>query len=48
VRGAAVAGLFTLWLNVRNESVPAGAPPPDAIVARLEDVEGALPPTVKR
>jgi putative hydrolase of the HAD superfamily len=48
VRGAADAGLYTVWLNVRNESVPPGAPPPDATVTTLDEVEGALPPTVKR
>jgi HAD superfamily hydrolase (TIGR01509 family) len=48
VRGGAAAGLYTVWLNVRGETVPAGAPQPDATVTRLEDVEGALPPTVKR
>jgi putative hydrolase of the HAD superfamily len=30
IRGAAEAGLATLWLNVRNEQLPPGAPPPDA------------------
>ncbi len=48
VRGGAQAGLFTVWLNVRGEALPPGAPAPDATVTRLEDVEGALPPTVKR
>ena len=48
VRGGAAAGLYTVWLNVRGESLPPGSPLPDATVSRLEDVEGALPPTVKR
>jgi putative hydrolase of the HAD superfamily len=48
VRGGAAAGLFTVWLNVRGESLPSAGPRPDAIVTRLEDVEGALPLSVKR
>jgi putative hydrolase of the HAD superfamily len=48
VRGGAAAGLYTVWLNVRGETAPSGGPQPDATVTRLEDVEGALPPTVKR
>jgi putative hydrolase of the HAD superfamily len=43
VRGAHAVGLYTVWLNVRNESVPAGGPQPDAIVTRVDEVEGALP-----
>ncbi len=30
IRGAIEAGLFTIWLNVRNETLPPGAKPPDA------------------
>jgi putative hydrolase of the HAD superfamily len=37
ILGAQAAGLQTVWLNVRNEPVPAGAVPPDAIV---EDIAG--------
>jgi putative hydrolase of the HAD superfamily len=48
IRGAHATGLFTVWLNLRDERVPAGAPEPDAIVERLEEVEGALPLTRKR
>jgi hypothetical protein len=33
---------------VRGERVPSGAPQPDAIVERLDQVEGALPLTRKR
>ena len=33
IRGAHDAGLFTVWVNVRNEHVPEGAPPPDATCA---------------
>jgi HAD superfamily hydrolase (TIGR01549 family) len=43
VRGAHAVGLYTVWLNVRNETVPAGAPQPDAIVPNIEAVEAALP-----
>jgi HAD superfamily hydrolase (TIGR01509 family) len=42
VRGAHDAGLFTVWLNVRDEPLPAGAPPPDATCASLADVERVL------
>jgi len=37
ILGAQAAGLQTVWLNMRNESVPAGAAPPDEIV---EDIAG--------
>jgi putative hydrolase of the HAD superfamily len=30
IRGAMDAGLYTIWLNVRNEELPPGAAPPDA------------------
>ncbi len=30
IRGAIEAGLFTVWVNVRGEALPGGAPPPDA------------------
>lgn len=43
VRGAHEVGLYTVWLNVRNETVPEGAPAPDAIVSRIGEVEAALP-----
>jgi putative hydrolase of the HAD superfamily len=43
IRGAHDAGMFTLWMNVRDEAVPAGAPAPDAIVTQIADVEAALP-----
>ncbi|HVA32786.1 MAG TPA: HAD family hydrolase [Candidatus Baltobacteraceae bacterium] len=41
ISGAMDAGLFTIWLNVRNESLPAGCRPPDATcssIAQLYDV----------
>jgi putative hydrolase of the HAD superfamily len=43
VRGAHDAGMFTVWMNVRNESVPPNAPAPGAIVATIGDVEAVLP-----
>ena len=42
VRGAREAGLFTVWLNVRGESLPPGAPPPDVVCATLEEAGRAL------
>lgn len=42
VRGARDAGLYTLWLNVRDERVPAGAPPPDVICYSLPEVARVL------
>jgi putative hydrolase of the HAD superfamily len=44
IRGAGEVGLFTVWLNVRDETVPPGALQPDAIVSGIEDVERVLPP----
>lgn len=39
IRGAGRAGLFTVWLNVRGEALPAQAdPPPDAACATLGEV----------
>lgn len=38
IRGAAEAGLFTVWVNVRDEDVPEGAPPPDAVCATIAEV----------
>lgn len=43
VRGAHAAGMFTLWMNVRSEPVPATGPQPDAIVGSIDEVEDALP-----
>lgn len=42
VRGAREAGLFTVWLNVRGESLPPAAPPPDVTCATLEEVARTL------
>ena len=37
IRGALEAGLFTIWLNVRAEELPAGAPPPDATCSSIAE-----------
>jgi HAD superfamily hydrolase (TIGR01549 family) len=42
VRGALEAGLYAVWLNIRNERVPAGAPPPDATCSTVGEVLAAL------
>jgi len=42
IRGAREAGLYTVWLNVRGETLPAGARAPDRICASITDVPGAL------
>lgn len=43
IRGAARAGLFTVWVNVHGASLPAGAPAPDATVTTIDQVESVLP-----
>ncbi|MGP6158764.1 MAG: HAD family hydrolase [Vulcanimicrobiaceae bacterium] len=43
IRGAHALGLFTVWVNVRGERVPAGGPTPDATVKAIGEVEGVLP-----
>lgn len=42
IRGAIEAGLFTVWVNVRDEALPAGAAPPDAICGSIREVGPAL------
>ena len=42
IRGAGEAGLFTIWLNLRDESLPPGAHPPNATCASLADVGRVL------
>jgi putative hydrolase of the HAD superfamily len=37
IRGAIEAGLYTLWLNVRNEKLPPGATPPDATCGSIAE-----------
>jgi len=44
IRGGHDAGMFTVWMNVRDETVPAGGPQPNAIVRTIAEVEDALPP----
>ncbi|HVS46001.1 MAG TPA: HAD-IA family hydrolase [Verrucomicrobiae bacterium] len=42
IRGAHAAGLYTIWMNVRGDALPPGAPAPDATVPDLSGVRGAL------
>ena len=42
VRGALEAGLYAVWLNVRNEALPEGAPAPDAVCATIGEVPKLL------
>lgn len=42
IAGAAAVGMYTVWMNVRNELVPEGAAPADAVVTNVGDVERAL------
>ncbi|MFZ0032716.1 MAG: HAD family hydrolase [Candidatus Cybelea sp.] len=35
ISGAMEAGLYTVWLNVRGEELPPGAPPPDATCSSI-------------
>jgi FMN phosphatase YigB (HAD superfamily) len=44
IRGALEAGLYAVWVNVRGERVPEGAPQPSAIVANIAQVERVLQP----
>ena len=42
IRGALDAGLYTIWLNVRGETLPKDAPPPHATCASVVDVPKIL------
>jgi putative hydrolase of the HAD superfamily len=42
IRGAHEAGLYTVWVNVRDEAVPEGQPPPDATCATIAEVADVL------
>ena len=42
IAGAMAAGLFTIWMNVRNDRLPAGARPPDVIVSNISEVASHL------
>jgi len=37
IAGAQQAGLYTIWLNVRSEPLPAGARPPDATCSSIAE-----------
>jgi putative hydrolase of the HAD superfamily len=38
IRGALQAGMYTVWVNVRDEDLPAGEHPPHATVATIAEV----------
>lgn len=42
IRGAIEAGLYTIWLNVRDEELPPGATPPDATCSSIAGVARIL------
>lgn len=42
IAGALEAGLFTIWVNVRNERLPDGASPPNVTVASIAEVGAHL------
>jgi putative hydrolase of the HAD superfamily len=42
IAGALEAGLFTIWVNLRDERLPRGARPPDATVATIAQVGAYL------
>jgi len=42
IAGAIEAGLYTIWVNVRDEKVPSGAPMPDAIVNSIAETASHL------
>jgi len=42
ISGALEAGMFTVWMNVRNEAVPAGAAAPGAVARDLAGVAAVL------
>jgi putative hydrolase of the HAD superfamily len=37
IEGAQRAGLYTVWVNVRGEGLPAGARPPDVTVSAIQE-----------
>jgi putative hydrolase of the HAD superfamily len=45
IRGAAQAGLFTIWLNIRAERLAEGMPAPDATCSSLAEVAAVLEPS---
>ena len=42
VAGAQAAGLRAVWFNPSRRPLPPEAPAPDAVIARLEELPGAL------
>lgn len=42
IAGAIEAGLYSIWVNVRNEEVPAGAPSPNVTVRDIGEVAAHL------
>ncbi|MBV8344189.1 MAG: HAD-IA family hydrolase [Candidatus Eremiobacteraeota bacterium] len=42
IRGAVEAGLYTIWLNVRDEELPPGATPPDATCSSIAEAARIL------
>ena len=42
IAGALAAGLYTIWLNVRNEELPPGATPPDATCGSIGEAARIL------
>ncbi len=42
IRGAIEAGLYTIWLNVRDEELPPGVTPPDATCSSIAEVARIL------
>jgi putative hydrolase of the HAD superfamily len=43
ILGAHAAGMFTVWMNVRHETIPPEGPEPNVIVTNITEVEAALP-----
>jgi len=42
ILGARAAGMQTVWINARNEEIPAGAEPPDAIAQDIDALVALL------
>lgn len=42
IRGALDAGMFAIWLKVRDDEVPPGAPPPHAVCTSILDIPSIL------
>jgi putative hydrolase of the HAD superfamily len=42
ITGAQAAGMRAIWMNVRAEPMPAGANPPDAVIANLSELPAVL------